>query len=529
MGRNILLITSDQQRYDALGRFGGALARTPVVDGLAAGGLTFRRAYAQSTVCMPARSTMITGQYPRTHGVWSNGVQLPYDAPTVAGHLAEKAGYRTALIGKAHFDPGHDARANDFEENARALRGETGGNWRGFEYAVTASHGVTAGFGPMLGHYGYWMEREHPGDLDGFGATMMGVPGGDTGAPEASVNPVPRELYHTDWVAEQTLRYLDTLSDDDDFFVWMSFPDPHHPFDPPAGELHRVPWQDVDLPAGHPGGDAEIERLLGSRPAHWLAYYQGRWRNQEGAPRGFVPGSLTADQMREMLAKTAVMNELIDEACGRVLASLERSGRLADTDVFYVTDHGDLMGELGLFFKGPFHTDGLMRLPLVWRPAASAGIGPAEITEPVGQLDLAPTFCEIAGIPVPEWMQGEPLPTAPGSGRERALCEYDSKVPGIGMHLRTMYRDGWICTVYEPSTVGVPTGLEKIAGDRVLRSYGVAYDGTEGELYNVEDDPHQWHNLWDDPSRRAIRDDLVADLRAHLPAEVNRLPVVATA
>src|SRR5215470_1740459 len=117
------------------------------------------------------------------------------------------------------------------------------------------------------------------------------------------------------------------------------------------------------------------------------------------------------------------MNELIDEACGRVLRTVEERGWLDDTDVIFTTDHGELLGDYGFVFKGPFHTDSLMRLPLVWRPAPSAGVaGGVEITEPVGQLDFAPTFCQIAGVPVPEWMQGAPLPVASGRGRERVLC-----------------------------------------------------------------------------------------------------------
>src|SRR4029453_1757458 len=79
MGRKILFITTDQQRYDALGCNGGEIARTPVVDALAASGIRFERAYNQNTVCMPARSTMLTGQYVRTHGVIANGVPLPED------------------------------------------------------------------------------------------------------------------------------------------------------------------------------------------------------------------------------------------------------------------------------------------------------------------------------------------------------------------------------------------------------------------------------------------------------------------
>src|SRR6185312_13428247 len=138
MGRKILFITTDQQRYDSLGCNGGRVARTPVVDGWARTGMNYRRAYNQNTVCMPARSTMLTGQYPRTHGVVANGIPLPADAPSVAAHLADNAGYRTALIGKAHFEPAFDMTGK-WEENARWRRGDTG-PWRGFEYSIQAAH-----------------------------------------------------------------------------------------------------------------------------------------------------------------------------------------------------------------------------------------------------------------------------------------------------------------------------------------------------------------------------------------------------
>src|SRR5271170_7610121 len=110
VARNILFITTDQQRFDALGCNGGAIARTPVIDSMAAQGVNFWRAYNQNTVCMPARSTMLTGQYVRTHGVVANGVPLPEDAPSVAQYLKDKAGYKTALIGKAHFEPAFDLK-----------------------------------------------------------------------------------------------------------------------------------------------------------------------------------------------------------------------------------------------------------------------------------------------------------------------------------------------------------------------------------------------------------------------------------
>jgi arylsulfatase A-like enzyme len=158
-----------------------------------------------------------------------------------------------------------------------------------------------------------------------------------------------------------------------------------------------------------------------------------------------------------------------------------------------------------------------MRLPLIWRPAPSAGIAPAEIDEPVGHLDLAPTFCDIAGAPIPDWVQGRPLPIAPGSGRERVITEWDSQFAQIGMHLRTIYRDGWVCTVYEPSTRGIGYDLTNFPPLSRVQLPDISYNGGEGELYNLNDDPLQWRNLWDDAGYRTIRSDLIADLRDNLP------------
>src|SRR5471032_2320079 len=121
MGRKILFVTTDQQRYDTLGCNGGTLARTPVVDALAANGIRYERAVPQSVVCMPSRSTILTGQHPSTHGVWMNGVPLPVDAPSVAAHL-QRSGYRTALVGKAHFEPYLDPFGR-FAENSLARSG----------------------------------------------------------------------------------------------------------------------------------------------------------------------------------------------------------------------------------------------------------------------------------------------------------------------------------------------------------------------------------------------------------------------
>ena len=189
MGRKILFVTTDQQRYDTLGCNGGTLARTPVVDALAARGVRYERAVPQSVVCMPSRSTMLTGQHPAM-----NGVPLPVDAPSVAAEL-QRAGYRTALIGKAHFEPYLDPFGR-FTENMLAIEGVettdqpwfdgTTGPHRGFEHLEFATHGAAGQH-----HYARWLREHHPEAVGMYYATLdrsvnvNAAGGGDTDAPQA--------------------------------------------------------------------------------------------------------------------------------------------------------------------------------------------------------------------------------------------------------------------------------------------------------------------------------------------------------
>ena len=520
MGRKILFVTTDQQRYDTLGCNGGQVGRTPVVDALAASGIRYERAIPQSVVCMPSRSTILTGQYPTTHGVWMNGVPLPVNAPSVAADL-HRHGYHTALIGKAHFEPFMDAFGR-FTENLLARSGDetaqrpwadgSVGPHRGFDHLEFATHGAAG----ML-HYAQWLAMNHPEAMGMFYAAVDGsfnvsaLGGGETDAPQVKENPVPREWYHTEWVADRTIAWLDGLDASDDWFCWMSFPDPHHPWDPPESEMSRVDWREVPLPAGYPTSAAERERILDDKPRHWRMWYDGELVSNYEAPKKWVPASMTPDQVREVNARNAVECELIDEALGRVLRAIDTRGWTDDVDIVFTTDHGELQGDNGLLFKGPYHTDSLMRLPLIWRPAPSANITPSVVTNPVGLVELAPTFCAIAGVEAPPYLQATALPIddhdATARKKERVLTEWDSELWGVGVHLRTITRDGWVCTAYRP---------------------GFVHDGTEGELYELGADPLQHHNRWDDSAVAALQSDLLADLWDHQPpAHTPRLDVEA--
>jgi arylsulfatase A-like enzyme len=356
------------------------------------------------------------------------------------------------------------------------------------------------------------MHKDHPQHCDGFYpvidvATLdvNGKGGGDTGAVQVKHNPVPTELYHTEWVTQKTIAWLNSLDSNEDWFCWLSFPDPHHPWDPPQSELHRVPWRELDLPKGYLAKE-QAEKVLGNKPRQWLDWYQGKLVTNFEAPPNWVPAQLSTDQLREIDAMNHIENELIDEALGKVMKAIAAKGWENDTDVIFTADHGELQGDFGLLFKGPYHCDALMRLPMIWRPAKSAQITPAEVTHPVQQVDLAPTFCSIAGLPVPQWMQGSPMPLSDSTenqdSRDWSITEWDSNLRKIEQHLRTVYnqdgRNQWVATFYEKGTI---------------------HDGSEGELYNLTDDPLQHHNLFHDAANAPVRKRLFELLQAHLPAK----------
>ena len=511
MARRILFITTDQQRYDALGCNGGTVARTPVIDAIAAEGIRYSRAIPSNVVCMPSRSTMLTGQHVATHGVWMNGVALPVDAPSIAMDLWRN-GFKTALVGKAHFEPFLDPFAL-FTENSLATAGEEtvyrqspDGRLephRGFEHLEFSTHN---GMGPL--HYAKWLRENHPeavGMLYPILNNKLQVNeagGGDTGAPQVKHNPMPREWYHTDWVAERAVSWLDKQSADDDWFCWVSFPDPHHAWDPPMSELHRVNWRDLDLPAGWVDDPIEREAILAAKPAHWLAWYNGSFVSNYEAPANWVPNTLTADQVREINAMVHIENELIDEGIGRIVSLLRAKGWYDDVDIVFTTDHGEFQGDFGLLFKGPYHVDSLMRLPLIWRPAPSRQkVTPTTVDTQVGLVSLAATFAHIAGLPRPDYTEAARLPIDDNEasilGHERVLTEWDSVLFGKIVSLRTITRDGWVCTATLPGTM---------------------HDGTDGELYDLRNDPLQHVNLWHSAAHRAMRDDLLDDMWRNLPA-----------
>ena len=225
---NILLITSDQQRPDAMGCVNPSI-RTPHLDRLASEGIVFDRAYTVNPVCTPSRCSMLTGQYPSRHGCFHVGTNLPDDyGPTVAHQLAD-AGYFTALLGKAHFQACKDPASFESAPHVHDL--DFFRNWSGpyfgFEHAklvighTSEPHAGGMNYGAWLADQGIDLKRYFDiHDYDHFGSWSL-----------------PEERHGSKWVADESILAMDRAIDaKQPFFVWASFQDPHNPYVTPE------PW-----------------------------------------------------------------------------------------------------------------------------------------------------------------------------------------------------------------------------------------------------------------------------------------------
>ena len=516
MAKRILFITTDMMRWDSLGFTGCSYVNTPVIDKLAEEGIYYQNAYNQNPLCMPSRNVMLTGQYPRTNGSWNNGIALSHDSPTVAETLHD-AGFRTALIGKAHFEPyssKHSMETFGLGENNRFAP------FRGFDHFIGVAHDQT----PENGHYAMWMRRHYPQYLEGddYLYKLLIMPekpgehsrmniseGGETGAVFVKKNLMPRELYHTDWTADHAIRYMESIDEEEDWFVWVSFPDPHHPWDPPSSEDHRCSWEDVPPVPGFGESDEQRLEWLEDKPWHWKEWYTGEKFVSFEALQGYsYQQKLKSDHVREIRAKVAIKNELIDEAIGRIIQFLEDKGWLEDTHIVFTPDHGAMDGDYGLLLIGPDLTNHCCKLPMIYKPAKNANVPAAEVDAPVGIVDLAPTFCKIAGAEVPDWMESQPLPTSQAEAKEQdrqvVFTQYESHTPDAHIIMNAARNERYSCIAYERT----PT-----------------YDGTEGELYDRENDPGELVNLWDDPAHQAIKEELVGQIENVLLARALNHPL----
>ncbi len=505
---NFLCFVTDQQRADHLGCAGNAVLRTPNLDRLAAEGLRFTRAYVNNPLCMPSRATMFTGRTARGHGVRTNGIPLEPCLPTLTGALAA-AGYRTHSVGKIHLRPFQTPRGVPVEALEPEEHPESYVMWNSERLQTTPTpyYGLQTvdlaiGHGPgVTGDYGRWLLEQNPD-----GPRLMQPAAGEapaSGAEQSWKMALPEELHVSRWVADRTIAFLEAAAREDrPFFAWCSFPDPHHPYCPPA------PWCDLYDPASIPlprRREGELDAL----PPHYAKVFR------EALPLSgrFAPTDLRDDQLRDILALTYGLISLADHHLGRVLEALDRLGLRESTVVTFLSDHGDMMGDHWIINKGPFHFDGLVNVPFIWSWPGQFGAGTT--TEALASmLDFAPTVLDLAGVPIPE-------------GETPAEREADSEcAPWPGVSLRPVL-EGEAESVQESVVI---ENDEDYLGLRlrtlVTRRYKLtAYPGQPyGELFDLANDPDELHNLWDEPSCRDTKRDLLVQLMERVVLTDSALP-----
>jgi arylsulfatase A-like enzyme len=433
---NILLITTDQHRYDAVGFMGSREVKTPHLDALAAAGVVFERTYVTNPVCMASRATWLTGQFPDAHGVRRNGIPAP-DVPWGLGRTLAGQGWRTGLFGKTHFQP----LRRDFDAAYSYP------NWRdGDDYYGFTTRAITHDLKDYLpdgqradraraynvDDYLAWIEAHHP-DLSTLARREGLADDVVPAAPELWTSQIPPELHQSTWVADRTIDFMDA-HEDAPFFAWCSFVDPHHPFNAPqayrdlydAAQFKSPVWCD--------------DELSGRSIYHHTRYNKGK--------------AVWAQHWREYRAQYYAMITLIDDQVGRLLAYLRRSGQADNTLVIFTSDHGEMLGDHGVNRKGFFHYEPLIRLPwtISWPGVLPGGLRQSGIVQSV---DLPATILDLAGVSVPEEFQGISLaPWCRGERTDapRPYALITNGTPGPdhdpNPELRTLVTDRWKLNYY---------------------------------------------------------------------------------
>ncbi len=440
---NILIIHTDQQRYDSLGCTGNACARTPNIDRLAAEGTLFTRHIASNTICMPSRASLMTGLYPIGHGVWDNGVPLSrreyvrYNAdhpelesvvqPGTMADVFAGAGYRTAMFGKLHLTPFLAPSGCPYQEAHAQWRekenemNEWHGPYYGFEYVD-----MLVGHGPFPdGHHKAWLKREHPGVFDAVaqGSKKRGVPG----VPDLYTAAMPLELHHTMWLADRVDRYLDSVNGKNQpFFAFVGFPDPHHPFTPTNEAVREFDGTPVAGPYDEEG-------------SCWRDYISG---GKGGARPGMLAGLRTADR-ETILRYTNAMVWQIDCAVGRILDSLERRSLRRNTIVVFTSDHGDFLCDHGLLRKGAGAAHQLLHVPCILSVPGRKG---GERNDTVmSNCDLLPTLAGLAGVGFAGRLDGRDVFDG-GPDEQHAFADCSAGMPESINY--TVYDEAYRYTVY---------------------------------------------------------------------------------
>lgn len=409
---NILLIVTEQQRGDCLGCEDHPVLLTPTMDEIAGSGARFRRFYSDCPICMPARRTILSGQFPATHGLLTNVEGLEWEPEATLPQVLREVGYQTRWIGRS---------MHQFPKRAR------------FGYEEVEN----GGYAPET-DYAEWFKANAPNDCGGwFGG---GVMHNDW---TARPWPLPEYLHMTNWTIERALTFLRRRDPTCPFFLTLSFIASHPPLQPPETYFNRY------LRTGVP--DPHI----------------GEWAVPPAKPFGVSSNRVNLRGEALLSARAGYYGLLnhLDDQLRRVLNGVIGIRQNSDTIVCLTSDHGEMLGDHYRWAKSvPY--EGSARVPFLISAPKDSGIEPRSVVDtPATLADVMPTLLDLAGVAVPDTVDGRSLvPAMRGDGLDREWVHIE--------HARSMHAltDGHEKYVWNPQ------------------------DGSE-QLFNLDDDPNELRDL----------------------------------
>jgi len=477
---NILLVMSDQMKATASHLYGNVFCQTPSLAKLAQEGVCFQLAFTPHPLCVPARVSLWTGQYPHSHGARRNETFMPPETRH-AFRIWRDEGYQVGLIGKNHcFVEADDLALFDV--------------WCEISHTGIPRNAVNKGLA--------W-----PRSLDSIArahSVRRDMPAVSPRFSYAATD-FPLEDYSSALIARQTEIYLEQHAsgahDGAPFALWVSFPDPHEPYEAPRRYWDMFAADRIQLP---PGRDGEFSGQAGSEfvaPERNRVLYHMLGMEDDGP-----------EDVRGMLAAYYGVVRFVDDSVGRIVSALDRLGLRDNTIVVFCSDHGDFSGEHGMQCKGGVFYDALTRIPLImsWPGHLPQG----EVDESMANLvDIVPTLLHLQGLEAPRAMHGQPLPTVTEARpRDAAFSEYGAGGPRFSM--------ADLAALPEP--LGRRALIQSLQwreaeGRRKMvrtRHWKYVHDpmGDLDELYDLASDPWELYNRAADPTYR----DIVSDLRLRL-------------
>ena len=497
---NIIWFMCDQLHPRTLGYMGDPVARTPNLDRLAELGTVFDRMFVQNSVCMPSRAIMWTSRYLRNLNM-ANGCPVLDPHETTLAEILQRAGYQTGLFGKLHLTPQVytvETLQSDRPVSDAAAFCEAAGLGPAPADPVKRNYGFqeTAHFEDhckLWGEYYEWLQERAPEMLEAARISYTGPNpdfGRDSGCHDVGITDLTADVHPSAFIADCAIEFFKRCCrEEKPCLAHVSFVDPHHPWNPPRDIAPHYPVEQMPLPAHRDPGEN----------VHWPPSLAERM-----APKQNYLCPTDPQKIQTVTAYNYALLETLDRAVGRVIEAVEQAGQMENTIFLFVSDHGEMLGNYGLLRKGSWHYDCMIQTPCFLTAAGRipAGGHMEELTE---TIDLAPTLLGLAGLDIPDRMQGRNL--APALLNHADMPEK----PWIYCEMfQTLWGPWTACQTIRTRTAK----LNYFPIDRV------------GHLFDLENDPDERRNLWDFSEHRPLRDAMMANLLEELNRQIDGSPRV---